>query len=115
MENKIEALCTAHDYIDNLENGILSLSDNINGGNEEKGIGLIPLICDGIDWLIQVISLTEDIHNKKISIEELKDNIQEIVEAMNNEDYILVGDLFRYEISPILNNIKDELKKIVNV
>jgi len=113
MENKREALITAYNYIDNLKNGIEDLSNAINGGNDEKGIKLIPSISDGLDWLTQVINLTADVHMGDVSINSLNEKLEEIIEALDNEDYILVGDLFNYEIMPILDEIKSNIGKLV--
>lgn len=112
MENKKEVLITAYNYIEDLKNGIENLSNAINGGNDEKGVKLIPLICDGLNWLTQVINLTEDIHSGDVSIVELNEKLEEIIEALENEDYILVGDLFNYEIIPILDEIKNKIGKL---
>lgn len=114
MENKSEVLSTAYNYIDNLKNGIEDLSNVINSGDEEKGIKLIPLISDGLDWLIKVINLTEDIHKGEVSIGELNEKLEETIEALDNEDYILVGDLFNYEMLPILDEIKNNIGKLIN-
>lgn len=114
MENKLEVLKDAYNYIDNLNSGIEELGNSINSGNEEKGVKLIPLICDGIEWVIQVISLTKDMQKEKISIEDLNEKLEETIEALDNEDFILVGDLFSYEIAPILNEIKNKFGELVN-
>ncbi|WP_459478713.1 hypothetical protein [Clostridium saccharoperbutylacetonicum] len=114
MENKIEVLIEAYNYIDNLKNGIENLSSAINGGNEEKGVGLIPLISDGLEWLTKVIDLTKDVQTEEVSSGDLNEKLKEIIEALDNEDYILVGDLFNYEIIPILDEIKGKIGIIVN-
>lgn len=114
MENKMEALSDAYNYIDNLKNGIGDLSNAINSGDEKKGVKLIPLISDGIEWLTQVIRLTNDIYKEDVFIGNLNEKLKEIIEALDNEDYILVGDLFIYEISPILDEIKGNIGKLIN-
>ncbi|AQR97016.1 hypothetical protein [Clostridium saccharoperbutylacetonicum] len=114
MENKLEVLKDAYNYIDNLNNGIEELGNAINSGNEEKGVKLIPLICDGIEWITQVVSLTRDMQKEEISIGDLNEKLGETIEALDNEDFILVGDLFSYEIAPILNDIKSKLGELIN-
>jgi hypothetical protein len=114
MENKLEVLKDAYNYIDNLNSGIEELGNAINSGNEEKGVKLIPLICDGIEWIIQVISLTRNLQKEEISVGDLNEKLEETIEALDNEDFILVGDLFSYEITPILNEIKNKLGKLTN-
>ena len=101
-KEKIEVLQTANDYMNNLKNGIVNLANMIQEGKEQEAITIIPQVVDGIEWIVQVIILTK---------EGLNDQLQEIIEALENEDYILVGDLFNYEILPILENIHERIKE----
>lgn len=114
MEDKLEVLRDAYNYIDNLKKGIEDLSERINKGNEEKGLTLIPLISDGLEWVTKVIELTKDVQKEEVSTGDLNEKLKEIIEAIDNEDYILVGDLFNYEIIPILDEIKGKIGIIVN-
>ena len=113
MEEQIEALKTANEYIDNLKNGIENLVNKINSGEESNGIALIPIIADGLDWLINIIKLTSDVHNGAISMENSNEMLEQIIEALENEDYVLLGDLFNYEFLPILENVQVNIRKIV--
>lgn len=109
MNEKFEALKTASKYIGNLKMGIMSSADNFQSGEENKALESIPLIVDGIDWLTQVIQLTKDIQKSEISLEELNERLEEIVEAVENSDFILVGDLFQYELIPIIDDIEEKI------
>lgn len=113
MDEKFEALKTAVEYIDNLKNGIGDLVVYINQDNYQSGITLVPQIVDGIDWLVQVISLTNDLHKGKVCVGNINENLEQIIEAIENEDYTLIGDLFNYEILPILEDIQINAKRIV--
>lgn len=42
---------------------------------------------------------------------ELTEKFSEVIEAMENEDYILVGDLFQYEVYPIIENYENVISK----
>lgn len=113
MNEKIEALMTAIDYIDNLKIGIGKLAEDINQGDYKNGITIIPQIIDGIDWLVQVINLTTDLHKGKVSIGDMNENLEQIIEAIENEDFILVGDLFGYEVLPILEEVQINARNII--
>lgn len=113
MNNEFEILVTANEYIDNLKNGVNKVAHCIEVGNEEEGISLIPLIADGIEWLLKVIDLTKNIHEENIDTTKISGKLCEIVEALENEDYILVGDLFNYEISDILEEIQNNINKVI--
>lgn len=107
---KIETLQTVNEYLYNLEAGINDIVNLIQQGNEMEGIKNIILILDGIDYVCKAIILTEDIHKEEISLEELNSQLEEIIEAFENEDYILLGDLLNYELLPIINEIHEKIK-----
>ena len=113
MEEKFEALRTANEYIDNLKNGIENLVNKINSGEENNGVALIPQIADGLDWLINIIKLTSDVHNGAVSMGNANEILEQIIEALDNEDYVLLGDLFNYEFLPTLEDIQVSIRKIV--
>ncbi|KGM93170.1 hypothetical protein FDC62_11060 [Clostridium botulinum] len=110
---KIEALITANEYLNNLELGIQQVVEAFQQEDENKGCSLIPLVADGIKWIMDVVSLTRDVQKEKIDISQIDDKLEEVVKAIENEDYILVGDLFEYEILPILQEIHNKVRSIV--
>ncbi|GKX65472.1 hypothetical protein [Inconstantimicrobium mannanitabidum] len=113
MNEQIEALKTASEYIDNLKGGINTLVKFIEEGEEEKGCGYIPLVADGIEWLMNVVDLTQEFHEGKVSLDSINQKLEEIVEALENEDYTLVGDLFNYEILPILEQAQVSINSVI--
>lgn len=113
MEQQIEALKTAYEYINNLKQGINTLVQYLQEENERKACEMIPLVADGIEWVTQVVRLTGDVHKGEISCKEITKKLGEIVEALDSEDYVLVNDLFYYEISPILEEIQSQIREII--
>lgn len=113
MEEKIEALKTADEYIDNIKIGIEDLVNKINSGEENNGIKLIVSIVDGVDLVIETIKATFAMHNGSISIGNMNEKIAEIIEALENEDYVLIGDLFNYEFLPILGEIQGSIRRSI--
>ena len=113
-KEKIEVLQTANDYMNNLKDGIVNLANMIQEGKEQEAITIIPQVVDGIEWIVQVITLTKEVQKNEIGVEALNDQLQEIIEALENEDYILVGDLFNYEILPILEDIHEGIKETIS-
>ncbi len=110
---QIEALKTADEYLDNLEKGIINVFELIQEGNEQQGIKTIPQIADGMDWVSQVIEKTREVQEEEIRIGDINEYLEQIIEALENEDYILVGDLFNYEILPIMERAHKEIKTCI--
>ncbi|NOH16436.1 hypothetical protein [Clostridium cochlearium] len=109
MEQKLEALETAKNYINNLKQAIDKIYNYISEGKENNAIALIPSFTEGVEWVSQVLVLTKDIHKKDLNISGLNDVLKEVVEAIENEDYILVGDLFKYEIYEVLDEVQKNI------
>ena len=110
-DDKIEVLNSVNEYLEILKNGISNMCELIQSGKEKEGINLIPQLADGIGWVIDAVRVTKDVQKKEIDITGLNDYIEESVEALENEDYILVGDLFNYEILPIIETIHGNIKE----
>ncbi|AYD41455.1 hypothetical protein D4Z93_09260 [Clostridium fermenticellae] len=97
----------------NLKSGINSAVDKFQGGKENEALKLMPLIIDGMQWTAQAVVLTKDLYKKEIELDEFNQKLKEVAEAIENEDYILVGDLFEYEVIPILDDIHEIVKESV--
>ncbi|MGL5633626.1 MAG: hypothetical protein ACRCX8_03925 [Sarcina sp.] len=114
MEEKLEVLETANEYLFKLKNGVGQLVGFMNEERESEACMLIPDIAEGIGWIIDVIKLTEDVIGEVDGKENLEEQLIEVVNALENQDFVLVGDLFNYEISPILDDIHVQIRhKIV--
>lgn len=110
---KMEALITANEYLNNLEGGIHQVVEAFQQEDENKGCSLIPLVADGINWIVDVINLSRDIQKEDIDVSQINEKLEEVVEAIENEDYILVGDLFEYEVLPIIEEVHKKIRDIV--
>lgn len=92
----------------NLNNAIIKSAKYLQNGDYFNGTNLIINITDGLEWIVQLITLRKDIYEEDMEVNKLMDNIKEVVEAFENEDYILIGDLLQYEISPIVEGYYDK-------
>ncbi|WP_297517630.1 hypothetical protein [uncultured Clostridium sp.] len=115
MNEKIEVLNTANEYLVNLKGGIENLVLLMNEEKEQQGCSIISEVAEGIGWILDVARLTSDIIGEAEGIDEMDNFLSEIVEALENEDYILVSDLFNYEVLPVLENLHEVIKtKVLN-
>ncbi|HDK7155691.1 TPA: hypothetical protein PTV43_000802 [Clostridium botulinum] len=107
-KEKLEVLNTAKDYMINLNSAIIKSAEYLQNGDYFNGTDLIISITDGLEWIVQLITLRKDIYEKDMEVNKLIDNAKEVVEAFENEDYVLIGDLLQYEISPIIEEYYDK-------
>lgn len=112
MEEK-ELLITVDQYLYNLKNGIKNISNLIQEGREHESFNFIAHVADGLEWVDEALNATKKYHNNELALDKMNSFIEEISEALENEDYILVSDLFNYEIMPIIENLHLKVKRFI--
>ena len=114
MDNKIELLKTTSEYILSLKHSIEQIIEYLQNDSEAEGLSLIGEVASNLSLLFEAIESTKDCQKQEINLNELNEKLNEIVEAMENGDTVLIGDLFQYELIPILGNmqkiIEDSIK-----
>jgi transcriptional regulator of heat shock response len=113
MEEQIELLKTAYEYLTNLTKGTLEAAVNFQSGQEFKGFQSVSLIANGIMWLIEAIEMTRQVQEEEISIDGIADIVREINEAMQKRDTVSLADLLEFEVSPILQKWQDNIQKLI--
>lgn len=110
MKNNVEEIKKdTVEYIDKLVKVIEKSIKNFYSGNEKEGLISINNISIGIDNVLKVyISFYG---NKEEVICELNSKLNELVDGIEDNDFILVADILNYEIKSILINIMDQIKK----
>lgn len=100
---------------------IESLSDEFYKNPEQGTWEKLQELIEGIEW---INSGSEVILNSGKSFggameyvkaaSNMRSKLSELEEAIKNSDMILIGDLLSYEITPMLESIKDTANDIVN-
>lgn len=104
MENntlKEETLCDAKAYTIKVIQGINKYIEYIQDEKVGEYKKMVPLLIDGLEWIINVATLTQDIA-KGIDGNKLINVLPALLDAMENDDYVLFGDILNYEVNPIL-------------
>lgn len=114
MEDKINSLKTAYEYIDSLKGGINLAVENFQNNNRKEAIDVVIQLAEGLEWLISVLTLTKDVQKEQIDINNILENINNINEAFENEDYILISDILEYEVLPVLEEYKKSISVSIN-
>lgn len=113
MNEKFDILKSISEYMVNLLNGINKAIEYFQAGEDRKGYDLIPSIADGIQWVSEALTVTKEIHKQDLNLQNINEKLIEIVDAMENGDYILIGDLFQYELTPILEDIQRNINNVI--
>jgi len=117
-------IINAQDYLQKLIPGIQKASDLFRSGNEQEANKFFINIIDGMDWFSQVvdsIAKATDFESDTILFDEkgfqdrqdhLVQMTRQMVEANQNQDWVLLADLLEYEILPYYTDWAEQLPKI---
>lgn len=109
-----ETLEEAGQYIDRFLDGLDSIAGSFLKGREDLALKDYLVFVEGLEWLMEVFRLTEPYWRARgiefASRESVNQILTEIVEALENRDYVLVGDLMSYEIKPIVEKWNENFK-----
>lgn len=114
VEQQIEALITGHEYIENLYEGVKEAVGYFRSMEIRKGNELTIQIIDGLRWLTEVFSLTKEIQLQEINISGIKGMLREMLEALENEDSVLLADMFEYELLETLEEWYKIIGEVIN-
>ena len=110
IDEKIEALKTASEYILRLEDGIQVCANYFQKCEESKGYNMITPIAEGIDFVNEILILTREVQKEAIDFTDINTVFKEVIKSLEREDYILMGDLFQYEIKPLLQKLNKQIQ-----
>lgn len=113
-DDKIKILYSAKEYIPKLQDGLHSISRDIYSGKEHNALKLIPYAFEGFEWLLNTMTLTFDIHGTAIDMEKFNKFLNEMVNAFESEEYLLVADIIEYELSNEIEVWNNVIRKVLS-
>ncbi len=110
---EINNISVINTNMDNIICGIKILVNEINSGRESNAMKIAYSVFEGVENLTNMLRATTDFHQEDASTEKVNEILAEMIEAFENEDYVLVSDLFEYEFLPVLEEIKSSIKELI--
>ena len=119
-------LANALDYLKKLIPGFEQAADLFRAGNEQESNKYYLQILDGIEWFSQVVSVimspdegeTElpdtDDESLEVRQKKLTDLMSQMLEANENQDWVLLADILEYEMVPFYKDWEKILSKLEN-
>lgn len=107
MSNLIEDIIISYnEYLDRIPNGINQIIENLRDDNIGDALSLILEFSEGIQWLSQVNAhLMANSYDSNLDENVLKRTYIELNEGLEIKDFLLVADLFEYEIGPYFEKL----------
>jgi hypothetical protein len=79
-------------------------------------------VLESIQWVEQTCQHTSKILNETSGLSfdvshlfHRKEILESLLEAMNNKDTVLIGDLINYELTPLLESIQQTIIKVIDI
>ena len=119
-------LANALNYLKKLIPGFEQAADLFRAGSEQEANKYYLQILDGIDWFSQVVSVimspdegeTElpdtDDESLEVRQKKLTDLMSQMLEANQNQDWVLLADILEYEMVPFYKDWEKILSKLEN-
>ncbi len=119
-------LANALDYLQKLIPGFENAADLFRTGNEQEANKYYLQILDGIEWFSQVVNIImkpdegevvlpgAENENLQARQEKLTDLMSQMLEANQNQDWVLLADVLEYEMVPFYKDWEKILSKLEN-
>lgn len=106
----LETLETCEEYVPRLITATKDIAYHLQSGNEAAGIGLLEPVFEGIGWVIDAVhGIQQNRYPLDIQVTEMQEVLKSLEEALEMRDYVLMADLFEYEIAPLLENWLEQI------
>ncbi len=94
---------TAEDYLPKLAGGLMAIAELMRNGNEADGAFFFTKAADGLRWLAGFLRNIKSFDCQEIK--ELGNYLTCLLDALENDDYVLIGDLLEYELVPFVEQV----------
>ncbi|MFJ9463535.1 hypothetical protein [Viridibacillus arvi] len=96
-----EAVESYNEYCKKIPCGCQKIADNFRENKITESLKLIVYFTEGANWLTEVSELLRK-NGVSVSLktEKIHEYLKEINQGLETQDYILVADMFEYEIGP---------------
>ncbi|AMA62934.1 hypothetical protein SFB93_00140 [Kurthia gibsonii] len=111
-----ETMVNYNEYIERIKLNINPLIESLREEKPEEQLNEVANLIEGLEWLVTVNQkLSELNYENKIDVFSLNQQLQEVVVAIENQDYNLCADILEYDILETIQtyqpyNLEGEIK-----
>lgn len=103
----VETMDSYNQYVQNLIVASDQIAEGLRNENVQNALHLILQFSEGLNWLVDVNKkLTGLGYPQELLVEQIHEYLHEINAGLEIQDYILVADMFEYEIKPFFENVQ---------
>ncbi|KGR76497.1 hypothetical protein [Ureibacillus sinduriensis] len=107
MNNTImEVIESYNNYIEKISPGCLQIAEHLRKDEIDESMRMILQFSEGMGWLIHASELlNENNVNVILEVQAINEFLQEINNGLEVMDYVIVADMFEYEIAPFFEQV----------
>ncbi|MDI3547002.1 MAG: hypothetical protein PWR10_654 [Halanaerobiales bacterium] len=110
-----DTLVEAENYILQFISGVEEIINKFNQGREAESFKLLSQGLEGLEWLNtllgSLISMGE-VDSTKEFINNWQGTMEELLDAMERQDIVLLNDILEYELVPVLEDYLELVKEV---
>ncbi|MFJ8064186.1 hypothetical protein ACIQYS_06120 [Psychrobacillus sp. NPDC096426] len=96
-----EVIASYNDYIKKIPTGCQKIADDLRDNQVNDSLNSIIDFTDGVRWLSEASGLLrKNGLTVDLNIDKINGFLKEINHGLEIQDYVLVSDMFEYEIQP---------------
>lgn len=103
----LETMESYNHYVGEIVKGSIKIADDLRTGNVDSALTMIKDFSEGLLWLMEVNQKLTDLGKQaELDVNNIQDFFVEINEGLENKDFVLVADIFEYEIAPFFEQVE---------
>ncbi|MFC4409561.1 hypothetical protein ACFOZY_03810 [Chungangia koreensis] len=111
----VESIESYNIYLKKVPEGCQSIADLLRGDNVHEALTLILQFSEGVTWLTDMNAKINELGiQNDLQIDKIHEFLNEVNQGLFIQDYIVVADMFEYEIKPFFKECTlYDLKEII--
>lgn len=101
----MESVESYNEYLVKVPAGCLAIAEHLRNEEVHEALQIILQFSEGAMWLVDASTALQNLDVAVVlPVEKIHEFLNEINSGLEIQDYVLVADLFEYEIAPFFEN-----------
>lgn len=106
MKEIIEVIGSYNEYILKVSSGSIQIAEHLRKDEVQEAMQMILQFSEGMGWLVEASDLlSKNNVTVHLPVEQIHEFLNEINSGLELQDYVLVADMFEYEIAPFFEQL----------